>query len=109
MLTRVLHTIQRYHLPAPPARVLVALSGGCDSVALAHILVKLGYCVEAAHCNFHLRGEESHRDELFVRNLCQQWGIALHVKHFQTEEYATQRGISIEMAARELRYAWFEE
>ena len=109
MLTRVLHTIQRYHLPAPPARVLVALSGGCDSVALAHILVKLGYCVEAAHCNFHLRGEESYRDELFVRNLCQQWGIALHVKHFQTEAYATQRGISIEMAARELRYAWFEE
>lgn len=109
MLTRVLHTIQRYHLPAPPARVLVALSGGCDSVALAHILVKLGYCVEAAHCNFHLRGEESRRDELFVQELCQQWGIALHVKHFQTEEYATQRGISIEMAARELRYAWFEE
>lgn len=109
MLTRVLHTIQRYHLPAPPARVLVALSGGCDSVALAHILVKLGYCVEAAHCNFHLRGEESHRDELFVRNLCQQWGIALHLKHFQTEEYATKRGISIEMAARELRYVWFEE
>lgn len=109
MLTRVLHTIQRYHLPAPPTRVLVALSGGCDSVALAHILVKLGYCVEAAHCNFHLRGEESHRDELFVQELCQQWGIALHVKHFQTEKYATQRGISIEMAARELRYAWFEE
>ena len=109
MLTRVLHTIQRYHLPAPPARVLVALSGGCDSVALAHILVKLGYCVEAAHCNFHLRGEESHRDELFVQELCQQWGIALHVKHFQTEAYATQRGISIEMAARELRYQWFAQ
>jgi tRNA(Ile)-lysidine synthase len=89
--------------------MLVALSGGCDSVALAYVLHKLGYDVEAAHCNFQLRGEESDRDELFVRDLCQQWGVPLHIKSFQTEEYASQRRISIEMAARELRYAWFEK
>jgi tRNA(Ile)-lysidine synthase len=89
--------------------MLVALSGGCDSVALAYVLYKLGYVVEAAHCNFQLRGEESDRDELFVRDLCRQWGVPLHIKSFQTEEYASQRRISIEMAARELRYAWFEK
>lgn len=109
MLQRVLHTIQKHHLPAPPAKILVALSGGCDSVALAYILLQLGYQVEAAHCNFHLRGTESDCDEALVQRLCDQWGIRLHLNHFQTEAYAIQKGISIEMAARELRYSWFEE
>ena len=84
MLQRVLHTIQKHHLPAPPAKILVALSGGCDSVALAYILLQLGYQVEAAHCNFHLRGIESDCDEALVQRLCDQWGIRLHLNHFQT-------------------------
>lgn len=89
-------------------KILVALSGGADSVALLRLLLTLGYTCEAAHCNFHLRGEESNRDEAFVRQLCKDLGVQLYVIHFDTEKEAEERHISIEMAARELRYAWFE-
>ena len=90
-------------------KVLVALSGGADSVALLRVLLALGYRCECAHCNFHLRGEESNRDEAFVRALCQEREVMLHVTHFDTETYAREHRQSIEMAARELRYRWFEE
>lgn len=89
-------------------KVLVALSGGADSVALLRVLLSLGYSCEAAHCNFHLRSEESNRDETFVQNLCEQHSVPLHVTHFQTEVYAKEHHQSIEMAARSLRYEWFE-
>lgn len=89
-------------------KVLVALSGGADSVALLRVLHALGYQCECAHCNFHLRGEESNRDETFVQQLCQKFDIPLHVTHFDTTDYAHTKRISIEMAARELRYQWFE-
>lgn len=89
-------------------KVLVALSGGADSVALLRVLDALGYQCECAHCNFHLRGEESNRDETFVQQLCQKFDIPLHVTHFDTTDYAHTKRISIEMAARELRYQWFE-
>ena len=89
-------------------KVLVALSGGADSVALLRVLDALGYQCECAHCNFHLRGEESNRDEAFVQQLCQKFDIPLHVTHFDTTDYAHTKRISIEMAARELRYQWFE-
>ncbi len=89
--------------------VLVALSGGADSVALLHVLNELGYKTHALHCNFHLRNEESDRDEIFVKELCKIHGIPLSVRHFETRLYAEQQHISIEMAARELRYAWFKE
>ena len=90
-------------------KILVTLSGGADSVALLRLLLDMGYTCEAAHCNFHLRGDESVRDEMFVRELCLQLVVPLHVQHFQTMEEAEKRHISIEMAARELRYAWFEQ
>lgn len=90
-------------------KVLVALSGGADSVALLRVLLALGYTCEAAHCNFHLRGEESDRDERFVHQLCKKWNIALHVVHFDTKRYAAEHHVSIEMAAREMRYEWFEK
>ena len=90
-------------------KVLVALSGGADSVALLVVLDKLNYNCEAIHCNFHLRGEESNRDEQFADTLCKRLGITLHTVHFDTKSYAQEKGISIEMAARELRYAAFEE
>lgn len=88
--------------------VIAALSGGADSVALLMVLSRLGYKVIAAHCNFHLRGEESMRDERFVRALCNQHHIALHVKDFDVQACMRQRGISAEMACRDLRYEWFE-
>ena len=103
------HFIEENKLFAFNDKVLVALSGGADSVALLRVLIDLGYTCECAHCNFHLRGEESDRDEQFVCSLCQEHQIPLHVKHFETESYAKEKQISIEMAARELRYAWFEE
>ena len=96
-------------LCTPTDKILVALSGGADSVALLRILLDLGYRCEAAHCNFHLRGQESERDEAFVRALCHTLGVPVHVKHFSTEEEACRQHISIEMAARCLRYQWFEE
>ena len=90
-------------------RLIVALSGGADSVALLRVLLSFGYDCVAAHCNFHLRGEESDRDEAFVRTLCTEVSVPLEVVHFQTVDYARNNGLSIEMAARELRYAWFDE
>ena len=88
---------------------IVALSGGADSVALLLGLLHLGQPLVAAHCNFHLRGEESDADEAFVRQLCEERGVTLYVEHFDTKAYAKQQRISIEMAARELRYDYFEK
>lgn len=88
---------------------LVALSGGPDSVALLRMLIDKGHKVEAAHCNFHLRGKESNRDEAFCKTLCEKLGVKLHIAHFDTKEFAKLRGISIEMAARDLRYRWFAQ
>ena len=89
------------------ARVVVGLSGGPDSVCLAMLLQELGYEVIAMHCNFHLRGEESMRDEQFVVSLCRRMGWELHQVDFDTLNYAQNQKISIEMAARELRYEQF--
>lgn len=88
---------------------LVALSGGADSVALLRVLLSLGYRVEAMHCNFNLRGEESKRDEQFCKDLCQTLGVHLHLAHFDTVFYSQQHHVSIEMAARELRYSYFRQ
>lgn len=100
--------IEENNLCREEDKLLVALSGGADSVALLRLLLSLGYPCEAAHCNFHLRGEESDRDEDFVRRLCETVGVPIHVTHFDTSTYARTHRLSIEMAARELRYEWFE-
>lgn len=112
-LPRVEETIRREHI-LPDAslteeKILVALSGGADSVALLRALLTFGYKVGAAHCNFTLRSEESERDERFCRDLCQELGVPLFVTRFQTRQYASEHGISIEMAARKLRYAYFPQ
>ncbi len=106
---RISQFIDKERLFSLKDKILVALSGGADSVALLRILLSAGYTCEAAHCNFHLRGEESNRDENFVRELCKKWGVPLHIMHFETEKHASDRHISIEMAARELRYQWFSK
>lgn len=89
--------------------VLVALSGGADSVALLRVLLQARVHCHAAHCNFHLRGEESMRDERFVRALCQQLDVPLTVKDFDVDAWRQSHGGSVEMACRELRYNWFEQ
>lgn len=106
---KIAQFIKKEQLIQPTDKVLVALSGGADSVALLKVLLSLGYCCEAAHCNFHLRGIESDNDEAFVRALCRELTIPLHVTQFDTTTYAAEKKISIEMAARELRYTWFTE
>lgn len=89
-------------------RILLALSGGVDSVVLATLLLELGYTFSAAHCNFHLRAEESNRDAGFVIKWAECNGVELFVQDFDTYGYMQEKGISLEMAARELRYSWFE-
>lgn len=106
-------TVRRYidneKLLSPWARVVVGLSGGMDSMALLDILTLLGYNCVAAHCNFHLRGDESDRDAAFVKKWCSDSDIQFTSVDFDTAHYAAAKKISIEMAARELRYSWFEK
>jgi tRNA(Ile)-lysidine synthase len=109
MLEQFQAYINRYNLIAEGDKVILALSGGIDSIVLADLLLKAKVEFVAAHCNFHLRGEESDGDEKFVRDYAERNGIRCFVKHFETEKYAAEQGVSIEMAARDLRYAWFEE
>ncbi len=96
------HELLNYNKP-----VLVGVSGGADSVALWHILKTLGYKCIIAHCNFHLRHEESDRDEVFVKTLAESYNTTFYKIDFDTYNYASEHGISLEMAARELRYNWF--
>ena len=109
MLQKFQLYINRYNLVSEGERLILALSGGIDSMVLADLLLKTKVQFVAAHCNFHLRGEESNGDERFVSEFAKSKGIQCFVKRFETEKYAIERGISIEMAARDLRYAWFEE
>ena len=101
--------IGRHQLLHPGKKYLVALSGGADSVALLRVMRLLGYDIEAAHCNFRLRGEESDRDEAFCADLCHELSVPMHIVHFDTSAYATAHHLSIEMAARNLRYGYFRQ
>lgn len=89
-------------------KLLLAVSGGRDSMLMTWLFVQAGFEVEIAHCNFNLRGEESDGDEALVRNFAKEYNIPLHVNYFDTKAYAEKSKISIQMAARELRYEWFE-
>jgi len=100
--------IDRHNLLSPSGRYLVALSGGADSVALFRMLLRLGYKGEAGHCNFQLRGEESEGDQRFVEALSLQLSAPLAVKRFETKAYGKAHGLNTQLAARVLRYEWFE-
>ena len=106
MTDNVLRFIGRHNLLKSNELYIVALSGGADSVALLLLLTEQGFRVHAAHCNFHLRGAESDRDELFCMELCERLKVPFHRVHFDTKAYARLHGVSIEVAARELRYRW---
>ena len=140
MLKEFKSFVEKHNLIEKDDRVLLAISGGVDSMVLAKLLIlshrdtetpshqenselkaqssKLnvqssGFKVQSpisfAHCNFHLRGDDSNRDEQFVTDFAKENNIPLYIKHFDTEAYAKENSLSIEMAARELRYAWFKE
>jgi len=91
------------------SRLLLAVSGGVDSMVLLYLLKKSKIDFEVAHCNFNLRGEESEKDYLFVKKTCLQYNIVFNGKKYDTSLYAKEKGVSIQMAARELRYNWFYE
>ena len=133
MLKEFKSFVEKHNLIEKDDRVLLAISGGVDSMVLAKLLILLSHRVTEspshrensefrvqssefraqklafAHCNFHLRGEDSDRDERFVTDFAKENNIPLFIKHFDTEAYAKENSLSIEMAARELRYAWFKE
>ena len=109
MWSKVARYIEKHKLLNHSELYIVALSGGADSVVLLLLLDEMGYKVHAAHSNFHLRGVESDRDEAFCEQLCRDKNIPFHRAHFDTREYAELHKVSVEMAARELRYKWFEQ
>jgi len=89
-------------------RILLAISGGIDSMVMAHLFIKAGFEIGIAHCNFCLRGEESDLDEELVKKLASENRILFYSNRFTTSDYAREKGISVQMAARDLRYEWFE-
>ncbi|WP_353133016.1 tRNA lysidine(34) synthetase TilS, partial [Pseudopedobacter sp.] len=101
--------IDKYDLFNKNETILLAVSGGRDSMVMAHLFHLAGFKIAIAHCNFHLRGDESIRDEQFVRNAALNLNIPIHITHFETTAYAEEHKISIQMAARELRYDFFDD
>ena len=109
MINKVQEYITSKELFSKDNNLLVAISGGADSTCLFFILKDLGYNIELAHCNFNLRSDESDEDEVFVRGLAKQYGVKCYVKSFETQVYANEQKVSIQMAARHLRYRWFNK
>jgi tRNA(Ile)-lysidine synthase len=101
--------IKQQNLFQPKDKLLLAVSGGVDSVVLCELCKQAGYDFTIAHCNFQLREEESERDENFVRELGKKYEVEVLVKKFDTQKYADENKLSIQVAARELRYTWFDE
>ncbi|MEO6148949.1 MAG: tRNA lysidine(34) synthetase TilS [Mucilaginibacter sp.] len=108
-VSRFSEFIAQNTLFTPHSSILVAVSGGMDSVLLARLFSAAGYNFGIAHCNFQLRGDESTADQQFCNNLAQQLNVSFHTINFDTRQYAVAHKLSIQMAARELRYEWFEQ
>jgi tRNA(Ile)-lysidine synthase len=107
LLQKFIGFIKKENLFQPKDKLLLAVSGGVDSVVLCELCRQAGYDFVIAHCNFQLRGEESERDEQFVRGLANKYGVEIYVKKFDTEKYAVEKKTGIQEAARDLRYGWF--
>jgi tRNA(Ile)-lysidine synthase len=101
--------IQKEQLFNKDEHILLAVSGGKDSVLMAHLFALCGFNIAIAHCNFNLRGQEANRDQEFVKNLAEQLKVPFYLESFDTKSYALEQKISIQMAARDLRYAFFEK
>jgi tRNA(Ile)-lysidine synthase len=109
MLLPFKNHLQEHFPKIAQSKILIAVSGGVDSVVLSHLCKKANLNISLAHCNFQLRGEESEGDEVFVMELADALEVEVFIEGFETEAYARNKKISVQMAARELRYHWFEE
>jgi tRNA(Ile)-lysidine synthase len=109
LLQQFLQYVQQHHLFTKKDKLLIAVSGGADSVVLCHLCQQAGFSFAIAHCNFNLRGQESIRDENFVKNLATQYDVQLYATSFDTEKYMQENKLGLQEAARELRYTFFNE
>jgi len=109
MQERFTEYIHSHHLFQPDESILLGVSGGVDSVVMMHLFLQSGYDIAIAHCNYQLRGRESDQDHLFVRDLAREYRLPFYEKRFDTRDYAGEKGLSLQMAARRLRYGWFEQ
>ena len=109
MLTRLKDFVALHDLFDPEDRILLAVSGGLDSMVMLDAFRENAYKIGVAHCNFQLRGKDSDGDEAFVEHYCKQAGMSFYGQRFDTKNYAEETGLSIQMAARELRYTWFNQ
>lgn len=109
LLKQFQHYVKQQNLFQKKDKLLLAVSGGMDSVVLCELCKQAGYDFVITHCNFQLRAAESDRDEEFVKSLAEKYGVEVLVKKFDTQQYADEKKLSIQVAARELRYAWFGE
>lgn len=109
MQDRFIDYIRANNLTLPSDSILLGVSGGIDSMVMLHLFQKSGFNITVAHCNFSLRGDEADADELHVKQYCLIHGLTCHAVKFDTHEYARENKLSIQVAARELRYAYFKE
>src|SRR5437879_3195630 len=101
--------IEDKKLFSPKDKILLAVSGGVDSVVMAELFHRSDYRFAIAHCNFQLRGKESDKDEQFVKQLAEKYKVPFYSKRFDTVRYANENKLSIQEAARNLRYGWFSK
>ncbi len=109
IIQQIKNCIVQKELLLSDSKILIALSGGIDSVVLTHILKSLDYAIEIAHCNFGLRGYESDADQVFVEKLAKEWGLKIHIATFETTLMSKKLKLNIQETARKLRYDWFQE